>query len=271
MIFILPLYQCKGGMGYTGFTLNSAHPSIIHLSVDNVSGIKKKKKLLAQFISYLAVTIMGCVSWPLSICMLLKWISALRWPNICSKFEFPELFEKAIGSIHFMMPGIYPMGWVSWPLFFFVFLASISVLCWPNVWLKMEFSELKKTNFWQNLFDTLVFTIMGSVSWLLLIFVFLPSILVPWGPKYWLKMGFLQFLQNKSAQFISYLAFNLFGCIFSSLLIFVFLLPNAALWCLIFPPKGAFQIFFTLWPSSGRNNARIFFWKQSFLECFPHL
>ena len=36
------------------------------------------------------------------------------------------------------------MGWVSWPLFIFVFLASFSALWWPNIWLKMEFRELKK-------------------------------------------------------------------------------------------------------------------------------
>ena len=35
--------------------------------------------------------------------------SALWWPNIWPKMGFPKLFEKTIGSIHFI-PGIYPYG-----------------------------------------------------------------------------------------------------------------------------------------------------------------
>ena len=34
------------------------------------------------------------------------------------------------------------MGWVFWPLYIFVFLASFSVLGWPNIWPKMGFPEL---------------------------------------------------------------------------------------------------------------------------------
>ena len=34
------------------------------------------------------------------------------------------------------------MGWVSWTLYIFVFLASFSALWWPNVWPKMGFPEL---------------------------------------------------------------------------------------------------------------------------------
>ena len=33
------------------------------------------------------------------------------------------------------------MGWVSGPLFIFVFLASFLALWWPNIWLKMGFPE----------------------------------------------------------------------------------------------------------------------------------
>ena len=67
------------------------------------------KKLLAQFISYLAFTLMGWVSWPLYIFMFLASFSALWWPNIWPKMGFPELFEKTIGPIHFI-PGIYTYG-----------------------------------------------------------------------------------------------------------------------------------------------------------------
>ena len=65
------------------------------------------KKLLAQFISYLAFTLIGWVSWPLYIFVFLASFSAIWWPNIWPKMGCPELFEKTIGSIHFI-PGIYP-------------------------------------------------------------------------------------------------------------------------------------------------------------------
>ena len=67
------------------------------------------KKLLAQFISYLAFTLMGWVSWPLYIFVFQASFSALLWPNIWPKMRFPELFEKTIGSINFI-PSIYPYG-----------------------------------------------------------------------------------------------------------------------------------------------------------------
>ena len=67
------------------------------------------KKLLAQFISYLAFILMGWVSWSRYIFVFLVSFSALWWPNIWPKMGFPELFGKTIGSIHFI-PGIYPYG-----------------------------------------------------------------------------------------------------------------------------------------------------------------
>ena len=67
------------------------------------------KKLLAQFISYLAFTLMGWVSWLLYIFVFLASFSALWWPNIWPKIGCPELFKKTIGSIHYI-PGIYPYG-----------------------------------------------------------------------------------------------------------------------------------------------------------------
>ena len=67
------------------------------------------KKLLAQFISYVAFTLMRWVSWTVYIFIFLASFSALWWPNIWQKIGFPELFEKTIGSIH-SIPGIYPYG-----------------------------------------------------------------------------------------------------------------------------------------------------------------
>ena len=73
-------------------------------------GIRKfLKKLLVPFITYLAFNLRGWVSWPLFIFVFLASFSAPWWPNIWLKVGFPELFEKAIGSIHFI-PGIYPYG-----------------------------------------------------------------------------------------------------------------------------------------------------------------
>ena len=78
------------------------------------------KKLSAQFISYLAFTLMGSVAWPLFIFVFLASFLALWWPNIWPKMGFPELFGKTIGPIHFI-PGIYPYG-VSLltPIYFYV-------------------------------------------------------------------------------------------------------------------------------------------------------
>ena len=52
---------------------------------------------------------MGWVSWPLYIFVFLASFLVLWWPNIWPKMGFPELFEKTVGSIHFI-PGIYPYG-----------------------------------------------------------------------------------------------------------------------------------------------------------------
>ena len=90
-------------MGYTGFTL-SVLPAICRQGFRNFL-----KKLLVPFITYLTFTLSGWVSWPKFIFVLLASFSALWWPNILSKMAFLELFEKPIGSIHFIH-GIYPYG-----------------------------------------------------------------------------------------------------------------------------------------------------------------
>ena len=129
IIFIIRPAPPKVEWEYTGFTLTSVRPSVrpsVHMSVDKASGIFSKK-LLAQFISYLEVTLIGCVYCPIFILVFLGSISALWRPNI-----WPELFENNIGSIHFI-PGSYLMG-VSLLSSIFVFLSSIWAPRWPNVW-----------------------------------------------------------------------------------------------------------------------------------------
>ena len=51
------------------------------------------KNLMAQFISYLAFTLMGWVSWPLSIFVLLASFSAVWWPNIWPKMGFRNFWH----------------------------------------------------------------------------------------------------------------------------------------------------------------------------------
>ena len=115
----------------------SIRPSICRQGFRNVL-----IKLLAQFISYLAFTLMGWVSWPLFIFMFLAQFLALWWPNIWSKMGFPELFEKNHWLNSFHTWHLPLRGWVSWPLFIFLFLAPFLALWWSDIWPKMGFLEL---------------------------------------------------------------------------------------------------------------------------------
>ena len=218
------------------------------------------KKLLVQFISYLVFTLVGWVSWTLFIFVFLASFLALWWPNIWLKMGFPELFEKTIGSIHFI-PGIYSYG-VSLltPMYFRVpslifsplvakYLAEngVSGTFWKNYWLisfhvwhlpygvnfltpihfpvpSLIFGPLMakylakngvSRTFWKKplaqFISYLAFILMGWVSWPLHIFVFLASFSAPWLPNIWPKMGFPELFEKLLAQFISYLAFILWG------------------------------------------------------------
>ena len=113
-----------------------------YLAENGVSGTFWKK-MLAQFISYLAFTLMELVSWPQYIFVFLGSFSALWWLNIWPKMGFPELFEKPLAQFISYLAFIL-MGLVSWPLYIFVFLASFSALWWPNIGPKIGFLELKK-------------------------------------------------------------------------------------------------------------------------------
>ena len=109
MILLYPRSN-EGGMGVYWIHPNvrssvcsSVRPSVCRQDFRNFF-----KKLLAQFISYLAFTLMGWVSWTLFIFVFLVSFSALWWPNIWPKMGFPDL-KKSIGPIHFI-PCIYPYG-----------------------------------------------------------------------------------------------------------------------------------------------------------------
>ena len=130
MLIIPPHHRMWNGSILAGFTPMSVRPSV-HPSICKQGFRIFLKKQLAQFFSYLAFILMGWVAWPLYIFVFLASFSALWWPNIWPKMGFLLLFEKIIGPIHFI-PGIYIlMGWVSWPLYIFVFLASFLALWWP--------------------------------------------------------------------------------------------------------------------------------------------
>ena len=47
-------------------------------------------KLLAQFIWYRVLPLMGCISWPLFIFVFLASLAALRWPNILPKMVMSD-------------------------------------------------------------------------------------------------------------------------------------------------------------------------------------
>ena len=143
---------------------------------------------------------------------------------------FPELFERTIGSIHFI-PGIYPYGVSFMTPILFVFLASFSAVWLPNIWSKMGFRHfLKKKNQLAQFISYLALILMGWVSWPLYIFLFLSSFSALWWPNIWQKWGFRNLLKKLLAQFISYLAFILMGWVSWPLYIFVFLASFSALW-----------------------------------------
>ena len=217
---ILPLHRRWNGGILDSTPCLSVHVSV-HPSVCRQGFRNFLKKVLAQFISYLAFIPLWGESWPLYIFIYLGSLSALWWPNIWPKKGFPELFEKTNDSIHFI-PGIYPngvsfltpihfrvpslifvplvaknlaengvsrifwkklltqftsylasilMGWVSWPLYIFVFLASFSALWWPNIWLKMGFPGffffflIHKLPRYLKYHDTLVGKMMPKFFW----------------------------------------------------------------------------------------------------------
>ena len=131
-------------------------------------------KLFAQFISYLAITLMGWVSWPLFIFLFLVSFLALWWPNIWPKMGVPELFEKTIGPIHFI-PGMYPYGVnLLTPIHFYV----PSVIFGPLV--AKYLAENGFPEFFEKILaqfiSYLAFIFMGWVSWPLYIFLFLASL-----------------------------------------------------------------------------------------------
>ena len=57
--------------------------------------------------------------------------------NEISGFFWKKLLAQFISYLDFIL-----MGWVSWPLYIFEFLASFLALWWPNIWPKLGFPEL---------------------------------------------------------------------------------------------------------------------------------
>ena len=142
------------------------------------------KKLLVQFISYLAFTLMGWVSWPLFIFVFLASLLALWWPNIWPKMGFPELFEITIGPIHFIH-GIYPYGLsLLTPIHFHV----PSLIFGPLGAKYLAENGVSGTfwnNYWLNSFHTWHLSLWRWVSWPLYISVFLASFSALWWPNIW--------------------------------------------------------------------------------------
>ena len=157
-------------------------------SVDKVSGTFWKK-LLAQFISYLAFTLMRRVSWPLFIFMFLASFLALWWPNIWLKMGFLELFEK----------NYWPNSFHTWHLpLWGESLDPYTFSCSKPLFQpsggqifgrKWGFRNFLKKLFAQFI-SYLAFTLMVWVSWPLYIFVFLAYIFGTLVAKYLAENGF---------------------------------------------------------------------------------
>ena len=141
--------------GYTGFTQMSVRP------VDKVSGTFWKK-LSAQFISYLEFNPYG-VSHLIPIHfrvpslifdpLVVKYLAE----NGVSGTFWKKILAQLISYLAFIL-----MGWVSWPLYIFLFLATFSPLWRPNIWPKMGFPELC---FFSGTVSFCVFSIDFAVFW----------------------------------------------------------------------------------------------------------
>ena len=69
------------------------------------------------------------------------WIHPDVCPSVWRQLDFRNFLKKLLAQfISYLSFTL--MGWVSWPLFIFVFLASFLALWWPNIWPKMGFPEL---------------------------------------------------------------------------------------------------------------------------------
>ena len=160
------------------------------------------KKLLAQFFSYPAFTLMGLVYWPLYIFVFLVSFSVFWWPNIWPKMGFPELFEK-----NFWLNSFYTWHLSLWGESLEPYTFSCS---WPHFrpsggqifGRKCGFRNFLKKLLAQ-IISYLAFTLMWWNSWPLFIFVFQASFQALWWPNIWPKMGFPQLFKKKLlAQFI---------------------------------------------------------------------
>ena len=137
------------------------------------------------------------------------------------------------------------MGWVSWPLFIFMILTSISALWWPNIWPKMGFLQTKKSQ------------TIGSIHFIPGICPYGVSLLtpihfcarrinfIPPGYQIFGQNGVSKF-KKQNRQFIWYMAFTLKQWVSWPLFIFGFLTRIAAL-CMMpnICPKREFP---ELWP-----------------------
>ena len=117
--------------------------------------------------------------------------SPLRWTNIWPKMGFSGNFWKKeilAQLISYLASTL--MGWVPWPLYIFVFLASFRPSGGQISGRKWGFRIFLKKNVWLNSFHTWHFILMGWVPWPLYIFVFLTSFSAFWWPNNWMKMRF---------------------------------------------------------------------------------
>ena len=130
-----------------------------YLAENGVSGLKKKNigsihfipgiyPYVVSLLSPIHIRLPSLIFGPLVVKYLIE--------NGVSGTFFKKLLALFISCLAFTL-----IGWVSWPLYIFVFLASVSAFWLANIWPKMEFPGFKK-NYWLNSFHTWHLSLCGE-------------------------------------------------------------------------------------------------------------
>ena len=152
--------------------------------VDKVSGTFWKK-LLAQFISYLAFSPYGVsLLTPIHFCVRSLIFDPLVAKYLAENVVSGIFWKKTIGSINFI-PGIYPYG-VSFltPIHFHVPSLIFVPLMVKYLAKNGVFGTFLKKKLLAQFNSFLAFTLMGWVSWPQYISMFLASFLALWAWRY---------------------------------------------------------------------------------------
>ena len=133
----------KVDCGYTGFTPISVGPSVrpsVRPSVCRQGFRNFFKKLLAQFISYLAFTLIGWVSWPLFIHCVHSLIFGPLVAKYLAEMGFPDFFWKTIPFITYLAFTL--RGIFGWDYFWMRWVVIRAEVYCPHLWVQLVSSVL---------------------------------------------------------------------------------------------------------------------------------